>query len=160
MVIGLGGTVLWIWTIIDCITKEPSEGNDKLIWILLIILTGLIGSLIYLIVRRPKRNTFTIDFERNFEAENKKSDSTALSSVEKIKDMNDAKFISIFRSYDITQAGLIRSVLEQNDIVCYVNNENFSSLNMGGVDLRGMSIMVPETQVKEAVKIIKQHKFE
>jgi len=53
--IGIGGTILWIWMIVDCATKESSEGNDKLIWILIIVLTHLIGALIYLLVRRPKR---------------------------------------------------------------------------------------------------------
>ena len=55
MVIGIGGTVLWIWMIVDCATKEPSEGNDKLVWILIIVLTHWVGALIYLIARRPKR---------------------------------------------------------------------------------------------------------
>jgi len=54
-VLGVGGTILWIWMIIDCATKEKSEGNDKLIWILIIVLTHWIGALIYLLVRRPKR---------------------------------------------------------------------------------------------------------
>ena len=51
----IGGFILWIWMLIDCATKEPSEGNDKLVWILIIALTGLIGALLYLIVRRPQR---------------------------------------------------------------------------------------------------------
>lgn len=51
----IGGTVLWIWMLIDCATKEPSEGNEKLIWILIIVLTHGIGALIYFLVRRPKR---------------------------------------------------------------------------------------------------------
>ena len=55
LVIGIGGTIFWIWMLVDCVTKEPSEGNDKLIWILVIVLTGWIGALIYLIARRPKR---------------------------------------------------------------------------------------------------------
>ena len=54
-VIGIGGTILWIWTIIDCATKEPSEGNDKIVWILVIVFTHWIGSLIYIFVRRPQR---------------------------------------------------------------------------------------------------------
>ena len=54
-VLGIGGTILWIWMIVDCATKEKSEGNDKLIWILIIVLTHWIGALIYLLVRRPKR---------------------------------------------------------------------------------------------------------
>ena len=55
LVFGIGGTVLWIWMIVDCATKEPSEGNDKLVWILVIVLTHWIGALIYLFARRPKR---------------------------------------------------------------------------------------------------------
>jgi hypothetical protein len=55
LVLGVGGTILWIWMLVDCATKEKSEGNDKLIWILVIVLTYWIGALIYLIVRRPKR---------------------------------------------------------------------------------------------------------
>lgn len=55
IVIGLAGTAFWVWMIIDCATKEPSEGNDKLIWILVIVLAHWVGALIYLIVRRPTR---------------------------------------------------------------------------------------------------------
>ena len=49
------GTILWIWMIVDCATNEPSEGNDKLIWILIIVLTHWVGALIYFLARRPKR---------------------------------------------------------------------------------------------------------
>jgi Phospholipase_D-nuclease N-terminal len=48
-------TVFWIWMLVDCATKEPSEGNDKIIWILVIIFTHWIGALIYYLVRRPER---------------------------------------------------------------------------------------------------------
>ena len=41
------GTIFWICMIVECATKEPSEGNDKLIWILIILLTHWIGALIY-----------------------------------------------------------------------------------------------------------------
>jgi len=53
--IGIGGTILWIWMLVDCATKEPSEGNDKIVWILVIVFTHFIGALIYLLARRPKR---------------------------------------------------------------------------------------------------------
>jgi cytochrome c oxidase assembly factor CtaG len=49
------GFVLWLWMLIDCITKEPSEGNDKILWVLVIIFLGPLGALIYLFARRPKR---------------------------------------------------------------------------------------------------------
>ena len=44
--------VLWLWMLIDCL-KRPDDkfayggNNAKLIWILVIIFTGLIGALIY-----------------------------------------------------------------------------------------------------------------
>jgi hypothetical protein len=41
--------------LVDCATKEPSQGNDKIIWILIIIFAHWIGALIYFLVRRPER---------------------------------------------------------------------------------------------------------
>ena len=55
VVLGLAAMALWIWMIIDCATNEPSEGNDKVVWILIIVLLSWLGALIYLIVRRPQR---------------------------------------------------------------------------------------------------------
>ena len=55
LVVVLVATVFWIWMLIDCLTQEPSEGNDKLIWTLVIIFTHGVGALIYLLVRRPER---------------------------------------------------------------------------------------------------------
>jgi hypothetical protein len=48
-------TIFWIWIIIDCLTKEPSEGNDKVAWLLFILLVPLIGALVYYFIRRPER---------------------------------------------------------------------------------------------------------
>ncbi|HAH46886.1 MAG TPA: hypothetical protein DCM07_18955 [Planctomycetaceae bacterium] len=57
--IGLGltilGIVFWIWMLIDCLKYEPSEGNDKVIWVLVIVLLNWVGALVYYIVRRPER---------------------------------------------------------------------------------------------------------
>ena len=51
----------WIWMLIDCIINEPSEGNDKIVWMLVIILTNWIGALIYFFVRQPTRkNIWTL----------------------------------------------------------------------------------------------------
>jgi len=51
----LAGFAFWIWMIIDCATKEPSTGNDKLVWIIIIVFTHIIGALIYYFVRRRPR---------------------------------------------------------------------------------------------------------
>ena len=49
------GTILWIWMLVECLTRESSEGNDKLVWVLIIVLAHWIGALVYLLVRRPQR---------------------------------------------------------------------------------------------------------
>ncbi|MEY4386092.1 MAG: hypothetical protein RLY20_1375 [Verrucomicrobiota bacterium] len=54
-VLALIGLAFWIWMLVDCATKESGQGNDKIIWILVIVLTGWIGALIYFFVRRPQR---------------------------------------------------------------------------------------------------------
>jgi hypothetical protein len=53
IVVGL--MVLWIWTLIDCIKNESIEGNERIVWVVVIAVTHWIGALIYLIVRRPQR---------------------------------------------------------------------------------------------------------
>ncbi len=47
--------IFWLWVLIDCITKESSEGNDKLAWTILIIFVPWIGAILYYFVRRPER---------------------------------------------------------------------------------------------------------
>jgi len=44
----------WIWMLIDCCTKKFPNDTDKIIWVLVILLTGVIGAIIYLIFGRPK----------------------------------------------------------------------------------------------------------
>ena len=53
--VALLAIAFWIWMLVDCATKEPSAGNDKIIWILVIIFTHWLGALIYFLVRRPER---------------------------------------------------------------------------------------------------------
>ena len=52
---GLGILAFWIWMLVDCIRYESSEGNDKIVWLLVIVMTKFIGALIYYFVRRPER---------------------------------------------------------------------------------------------------------
>ena len=41
--------------LVDCLKNEPSEGNDKIVWLLVIVFTKFIGAAIYYFVRRPAR---------------------------------------------------------------------------------------------------------
>ena len=47
--------IFWIWVIIDCVQNEPSNDNDKIVWLLVIFFTNFIGALLYLIIRKPER---------------------------------------------------------------------------------------------------------
>jgi len=47
---------LWAWAIINCMNSDLSK-DDKLLWILIIILLNFIGSIIYLIYSSQKDNT-------------------------------------------------------------------------------------------------------
>ncbi len=52
---GIAGTIFWIWALVDCATKEPNEGSQKVVWILVIIFTHFIGAVLYVLIRRPQR---------------------------------------------------------------------------------------------------------
>ncbi len=47
--------VFWILTLIEVVTKEPSEGNDKLVWLILVLFFHFVGSILYWLIRRPER---------------------------------------------------------------------------------------------------------
>ncbi|MFA6032852.1 MAG: PLDc N-terminal domain-containing protein [Myxococcota bacterium] len=46
--LGIAGTVIWIFALIDCIRNEP----DRYTWLLIILFLNVIGALIYFAVRR------------------------------------------------------------------------------------------------------------
>ena len=41
--IAVFATVFWVWVLVDCLTKEPSEGNDKVAWVLIILFAPLLA---------------------------------------------------------------------------------------------------------------------
>jgi uncharacterized membrane protein len=57
LAIGIAAFAFWIWAIVD-VVKVPDDlmfkAGNKLIWVLVIVLTGLIGAIIYLVVGRPE----------------------------------------------------------------------------------------------------------
>ncbi|MFO1519002.1 MAG: PLDc N-terminal domain-containing protein [bacterium] len=49
----------WIWMLVDCIQREfgPNEQNAKVIWILVLVLAGWLGAIIYyFVVKRARPN--------------------------------------------------------------------------------------------------------
>jgi hypothetical protein len=48
--LGLIGLVLWIWALVSAIQNPALDSTMRIIWVLVIIFTGFIGAIIYLIV--------------------------------------------------------------------------------------------------------------
>lgn len=53
-IIGLVAFIFWIWSIIDCVKRDFPGDNEKILWLVIIIILGVLGSLIYLIAGRKK----------------------------------------------------------------------------------------------------------
>ncbi len=53
-IISIGGTILWIIMLIDCAKREFKNSNDKVLWILVIILAGAIGAVVYYFAVKKK----------------------------------------------------------------------------------------------------------
>jgi len=53
--LAIGACALWIWMLVECLTKEADTGNTKIAWLLAILFAQIIGAAIYYFVRRPRR---------------------------------------------------------------------------------------------------------
>jgi hypothetical protein len=57
VLVGLAGTVFWIWSLVDLLRRPDQQyaaaGQTKVVWLLVVLLGHVIGSLIYLLVARP-----------------------------------------------------------------------------------------------------------
>lgn len=53
MLLSVAGTVFWIYVLIDCSTNEPNQ--NKMMWIVIVVVTHWIGALVYYFYQRPKR---------------------------------------------------------------------------------------------------------
>ena len=56
-VIGLITTIFWIWMIIDCVGNSSLTGTTKIVWLLVVILLPLLGSLLYFFFARNGART-------------------------------------------------------------------------------------------------------
>lgn len=51
---GLLTTVFWIWMLIDCLQNPSLPGNEKLIWVIVILFLHFLGALIYFFVGKGR----------------------------------------------------------------------------------------------------------
>jgi hypothetical protein len=60
VIIGLAAFALWVWAIVD-VVKVPDDSmfkaGTKLVWVLVVVITGVVGAIIYLLVGRPEPGT-------------------------------------------------------------------------------------------------------
>jgi prolipoprotein diacylglyceryltransferase len=54
--LGIAFLAFWIWMIIDCANNETVDNNQRTIWILIIVLTFIIGAAIYYFTRKMPRD--------------------------------------------------------------------------------------------------------
>ena len=54
---GLAVMAFWIWMLVDCITNKGLRDGEKVGWALAIVFLHIIGSLLYLFIGHPKRNS-------------------------------------------------------------------------------------------------------
>jgi len=69
----------------------------------------------------------------------------------------DIRFVPVCQPGGAIQAGMIREALQQAGVNCYVENETFSMVRLGGgagTGLGAMRAMVPADQVDRARAII------
>ncbi len=52
--IAIWAFVFWILMIIDCATRKFKDSIEKVVWVIVIIFTGIIGALIYYFVVKTK----------------------------------------------------------------------------------------------------------
>jgi len=55
LLIAVIATIFWIWMLVDCVTREPDTGSTRLIWVIIIIFTSVLGAILYFVIRRPER---------------------------------------------------------------------------------------------------------
>jgi type VI protein secretion system component VasK len=58
IVVALAGSAFWIWMLVDCGTNKRISDSQRIVWLLVIIFTHLLGALIYFFVgRKPHAPT-------------------------------------------------------------------------------------------------------
>lgn len=52
--VALAGIIFWILMIIDAVKRKFPKEEDKIVWVLVVVLMGIIGALIYYLMIKKK----------------------------------------------------------------------------------------------------------
>lgn len=55
MIIGLGCALIWVLALIEVVRSEFQTKEDRIIWLLLVILLPLVGTILYFAIGRKQR---------------------------------------------------------------------------------------------------------
>jgi len=53
--VAVAGFVFWVVVLADCLLNETREGNERIVWTLVVIFTLVVGAALYYFLRRPRR---------------------------------------------------------------------------------------------------------
>ena len=53
--IGLLCLILWVWALVDIINRRFSDDTTKIVWILVVILLPLLGTILYYVIGREQK---------------------------------------------------------------------------------------------------------
>jgi hypothetical protein len=56
--LALATTIFWVWMLVDCAQYETSENSSKIVWILVILFTHILGAILYFCIRKQARTGF------------------------------------------------------------------------------------------------------
>jgi len=57
MAVGILSLIFWIFMIVDVAKRQFKKEDDKILWLLVVILTGIIGAIIYyFMIKKPNKH--------------------------------------------------------------------------------------------------------
>ena len=51
----LAATVFWLWTLLDCLTAKRVIGREKIVWVVVLLCTYVVGAVLYFVLVRIGR---------------------------------------------------------------------------------------------------------
>lgn len=56
VVLAIAAVVLWVWALVDAIRNPALDDTMRIVWVLVIVFTGFIGAIIYLLIGRSTQS--------------------------------------------------------------------------------------------------------
>jgi len=48
-------SIFWLWMLVDCAMNPRLSDTEKIVWVLIVLFTHLVGAVVYYFVARPKK---------------------------------------------------------------------------------------------------------